>query len=206
VAPLSRAAQAMEAVPRRGFLPRAQRRHDARDHPLPIGHGQTNSQPTTVRQMLELLDVQEGQRVLDVGAGSGWTTALLGWLTGPQGSVTGVERVPDLVAFGAGNLAGAGMPWTSIRAAEAGVLGLPADGPYDRILVSAQASALPDELVTQLAPGGVMVVPVAGRMLRVREGAAAGGGPAIEEHGWYRFVPLVADPPPERAEVSRTDS
>ncbi len=195
----------MEAVPRRGFLPRAQRRHDARDQPLPIGHGQTNSQPTTVRQMLELLDVREGQRVLDVGAGSGWTTALLGWLTGPRGSVTGVERVPDLVAFGAGNLASAGMPWTSIRASEPGVLGLPAKGPYDRILVSAQASALPGELVTQLAPGGIMVVPVAGRMLRVQEGAA-GGGPAIEEHGWYRFVPLVADPPPGRAEVSRTES
>jgi protein-L-isoaspartate(D-aspartate) O-methyltransferase len=195
----------MDAVPRRGFLPRAQRRHDARDVPLPIGYGQTNSQPTTVRQMLELLDVQPGDRVLDVGAGSGWTTALLAWLTGPTGSVTGVERVPELVEFGAANLTGAGMPWASIRAAHAGALGLPDKGPYDRILVSAQAHALPEELVAQLAPGGVMVAPVAGRMLRIRDQPEADGGPVIEEYGWYRFVPLVADPP-ARARMSRPET
>jgi protein-L-isoaspartate(D-aspartate) O-methyltransferase len=200
----SRAEQAMEAVPRRGFLPRSQRRHGARDHPLPIGHGQTNSQPTTVRQMLELLDVQPGQRVLDVGAGSGWTTALLAWLTGPAGIVTGVERVPELVEFGSANLAMAGMPWASIQAAEPGVLGVPALGPYDRILVSAQAPQLPAQLLAQLGPAGVMVAPVAGRMLRVRQDAS-GGGPTVEEHGWYRFVPLVADPPRVVARASRPE-
>jgi protein-L-isoaspartate(D-aspartate) O-methyltransferase len=198
VAPDSRAAQAMEAVSRRGFLPRAQRRHDARDQPLPIGWGQTNSQPTTVRHMLELLDVQPGERVLDVGSGSGWTTALLAWLTGPEGSVRGVERVPELVDFGAANLAEAAMPWASICAAQPGVLGLPDYGPYDRILVSAQARSLPARLVAQLAPGGVMVVPVSGRMVRVRQGAA-GAVPQVEEHGWYRFVPLVDDPAPSRS-------
>jgi len=200
-----RVAAAFEAVPRDGFLPRAQLRHRHRDAPLPIGHGQTNSQPTTVRQMLELLDVQPGDRVLDVGAGSGWTTALLGWLTGPGGAVCGVERVPDLVTFGAANVAAAGMPWARVEAAVPGELGRPATGPYDRVLVSAQAPVLPQELVDQLAPGGVLVIPVAGRMLRVR---AAEGGPAIEEHGWYRFVPLVADPPsdfPAQPSPARAD-
>lgn len=198
--PAERVAAALEAVPRTGFLPPDQRAHADRDAPLPIGHGQTNSQPRTVRQMLELLDVQPGDDILDVGSGSAWTTALLGHLTGPTGTVTGVERVTELVAFGAANLDAAGMPWARVVRAVPGELGLVADGPYQRILVSAQAAALPTELVSQLAPGGVLVVPVAGRMLRVR---ADDGGPAVEEHGWYRFVPLVADPPVGRAAPGR---
>ena len=204
----------MEAVPRTGFLPPSQRAHAARDAPLSIGHGQTNSQPTTVRRMLVLLDVQPGDRVLDVGSGSAWTTALLAYLTGPGGRVTGVERVPDLVTFGAANLAAAGMPWAHVERAVPGTLGWPSGGPYQRILVSAQAATLPAELVGQLAPAGVLVLPVGGRMLRVRAADGGGtadggrtddGGPAVEEHGWYRFVPLVADPPvkpdlPDRAD------
>lgn len=188
-----RVAAAMEAVPRTSFLPRAQVPYASRDAPLPIGHGQTSSQPTTVRRMLELLEVHEGDRVLDLGAGSGWTTALIGWLTGPRGSVTGVERVPELVTSGAANVAAAGMPWARVVAADPGVLGKPSGAPYDRILVSAAPARLPEELVAQLASAGVMVIPVAGRMLRVH---GTPEGPVVEEQGWYRFVPLVLDPPP----------
>jgi protein-L-isoaspartate(D-aspartate) O-methyltransferase len=188
----SRVDEAMRAVPREGFLPARDRRRAGHDGPLPIGHGQTNSQPRTVRDMLELLDVQEGHRVLDVGSGSGWTTALLARLTGPAGWVLGVERVPELVRFGAANVEAAGMPWAHVRQARAGTLGAPEDGPFDRILVSAQAQELPGPLVDQLAGEGVLVAPVAGRMLRVHAGP---DGPAVEEHGHYRFVPLVSDPP-----------
>jgi protein-L-isoaspartate(D-aspartate) O-methyltransferase len=187
-----RVAAAIRAVPRQDFLPAAQRGYARRDAPLPIGHDQTNSQPTTVRQMLELLDARPGHHVLDVGSGSAWTTALLAHLVGSQGRVVGVERVPELVAFGADNLRAAGMPWASVALARPGTLGSPEGAPYDRVLVSAQATELPGELVAQLGDGGILVVPVAGRMLRVTR-PAGGAEPVVEEHGWYRFVPLVVD-------------
>lgn len=178
---------AFAAVPRRGFLPAAQVRREEYDGPLEIGCGQTNSQPRTVDAMLRLLDVRPGQRVLDVGAGSGWTTALLAYLTGPDGVVVGVELEPDLVAFGAANLARTRQPWAGIRQALPDVLGVPAEGPYDRILVSAEPRELPQELVDQLADGGVMVIPVKSTMLRV---VRHGDDVRVTRHGGYRFVPL----------------
>ena len=107
---------------RADFLPPGQVRHAKLDQPLPIGHGQTNSQPTTVRHLLQWLDPCPDQRVLDVGAGSGWTTALLGHLVGPGGSVAGVEAVPELVEFGRANVAAYGMSWVRIEPAVPGVL------------------------------------------------------------------------------------
>ena len=182
-----RVAEAFAAMPREGFLPKAERRSAAYDGPLPIGHGQTNSQPSTVRAMLRLLDVRPGHKVLDVGCGSGWTTALLAHLTGPTGRVLGVELEPALVEFGGDNLDRAGVPWASIHEATPGVLGLPGAAPFHRILVSAMARDLPDDLVGQLHTGGVMVVPVAGTMLRV---SCSMRGVGVTRHGSYRFVPL----------------
>ena len=187
--PAYRVAAAKAARPRVRFLPVPARAEADHDGPLSIGHGQTNSQPRTVRAMLELLDVLPGQRVLDVGSGSGWTTALLAELTGPTGRVLGLELVPDLVEFGAANLAAADLPWAEIRAAEADGLGAPEDAPFDRILVSAMATRLPLTLVDQLEPGGVLVVPVDGVMTRAVR--AADGSPTMTTHGRYRFVPLV---------------
>jgi protein-L-isoaspartate(D-aspartate) O-methyltransferase len=184
----ARVTAAFGAVPRQGFLPRRERRRAAFDRALVIGHGQTNSQPTTVRNMLRLLAVEPGDLVLDVGSGSGWTTALLAELTGPSGQVYGVELVPELVAFGAANLSARQAPWATIVAAETGVLGLPQHAPYDRILVSAEARELPRALVDQLGPGGRMVAPVAGRLSVVdRDGE---GAIAIRRVGHYAFVPL----------------
>jgi protein-L-isoaspartate(D-aspartate) O-methyltransferase len=176
---------AFAAHPRQGFLPRAVRRRASYDGPLQIAAGQTNSQPRTVADMLRLLDVQPGHRVLDVGSGSGWTTALLAHLVGPTGEVRGVELEPELVRFGGRNLAATGQPWATITAATPGVLGDPAGAPYDRILVSAEPSVLPQELVDQLGEDGRMVIPVAGTMLLVTN-----PGGRVSEHGWYRFVPL----------------
>ena len=180
-------AEAFSAVPRTWFLPEHAHERASYDGPIDIGHGQTNSQPRTVENMLRLLDVRPGHRVLDVGSGSGWTTGLLATLTGPDGWVLGLELEPELVAFGRANLAHGDWPWARIEQAPPGTYGDPAQAPYDRILVSAQARELPTTLVDQLAPTGRMVIPVNGEMLLVEQGD---GDPRISRHGWYRFVPL----------------
>ncbi|HZJ07854.1 MAG TPA: protein-L-isoaspartate O-methyltransferase [Nocardioidaceae bacterium] len=180
--------QAFETIRRQDFLPPAQRGFAAEDRALHIGHRQTNSQPSTVYTMLELLEVEPGQRILDLGCGSGWTTALLGALVGPTGQVYGVEIVAELVEWGRANLATYPMPWTSITSAAGDHLGLPDQAPFDRILVSAEAQSLPHALVDQLVVDGVLVIPVDGRMTVVRR---AEGGPSVVHHGFYSFVPLI---------------
>jgi protein-L-isoaspartate(D-aspartate) O-methyltransferase len=129
--------------------------------------------------------VHDGQRALDGGAGSGWTTAILERL---GAGVTGVELVPQLVDVANANLAAHGSR-ARVRQAAAHILGLPEDAPFDRILVSADLGRMPDALVAQLAEGGRMVVPVAGRMtvvdMRDRK-------PRVrEDAGRYAFVPLL---------------
>lgn len=179
---------AMAQVDRAAFLPPDQRGMAHVDRPLRIGHGATCSQPSTVALMLDALDLRPGNRVLDVGSGSGWTTALLAALVRPGGRVVGVELEPELARAGAANLAAAGVVDAEIRAARAGVLGWPQDAPFDRILVSAAARRrVPDELTDQLADGGRMVLPVGGRLLLVeRTGAEVRSRPL----GHVSFVPL----------------
>ncbi len=175
----------MGATPRADFLPADQRAYATVNRALPIGYGQTNSQPTTVRDMLRALRVEPGHRVLDVGAGSGWTTAILARLVGPEGRVVGVERIPPLTQEGAIAVGRSGMDWAGVRQADPDRLGAPDDAPFDRILVSAQGDEIPDDLVAQLTEHGLMVLPVGGRLLRVdRDGR-------WEDLGGYVFVPLV---------------
>jgi len=160
------------------------------DRPLPIGHGQTNSQPSTVRQMLRWLDAQPNQRVLDVGSGSGWTTALLAHLVGPDGRVYAVERIPELLRFGRGNCRAAGI--TNASFYKAGQkFGLSKQAPFDRILVSASADILPPELIEQLAPGGVLVIPVRYDIIVVKKGDDS--KVTQQRHPGFAFVPLVQD-------------
>lgn len=136
------------------------------DHPLPIGYGQSISQPSTVMFMLELLDVQKGQVVLDVGAGSAWTTAMLAEIVGPKGRVYSVEIIPQLLQFAKNNLQKYRQKNITLR--QAGErLGLPQFSPFHKILVSAEAQELPPELLDQLATGGTLVLPISGSILKI---------------------------------------
>lgn len=184
-------AAAMASLDRRLFLPPDQRAHADEDRPLPLGLGQTCSQPSTVAAMLRLLRVPRGARVLDVGAGSGWTTAILGRLVGPAGRVIGVELEPQLAARAAEVVHGCHMPWAEVRLARPGVLGWPDEAGYDRILCSASPRTLPDDLVEQLADGGRLVIPVCQEMWVVDR---HGDRYERSSHGSYRFVPLRKRP------------
>lgn len=182
-------AAAMTALDRARFLPVEQVPYAGEDRALPLFHGQTSSQPSTVAAMLRLLEVPVGAAVLDVGSGSGWTTALLARLVGPAGRVLGLEIDPELAAFGAANLAACDLPWARIEPADPHLLGRPVRGGWPRILVSASARRLPGQLVAQLAGDARMVVPVGRTMtLVVRRG---GGRPQLSAHGEYVFVPLL---------------
>lgn len=186
--------EALRETPRVDYLPEGARGLARIDAPVELGHGSTCSQPSTVRTMLQLLDVREGQAVLDVGSGSGWTTAILARLVGPTGRVLGVEVVEDLVGDAAGRLARDGLRQAAVRVADPDVLGAPDAGPFDRILVSAMARELPGQLVDQLVEDGLMVLPLEGQLVtvRVREGRR----PVVEPApGWYRFVPLRVGAP-----------
>ena len=156
------------------------------DGPLPIGFGQTISQPFTVAFMLGLLNVLPGQAVLDIGSGSGWTTALLARITGPDGTVLGLERCPELVEFGSSNLRQYTFPWARITRAGT-TLGDPGAA-YDRILVSAAAPCFPEELIKQLNPGGRLVIPVNHSIWQFNR---TGRGIEKEEFYGFSFVPLI---------------
>lgn len=121
-----------------------------------------------VETMLRLLQVRPGQQVLDVDPGSGWTTALLAHLVGPDGLVHSVTPDSGLARRAAADVAALGRWWVTVTAATPGVEGLPDEAPYDRVLVAADTGRTPHELVDQLADDGVLVAPLAGVLTRWR--------------------------------------
>lgn len=179
--------KAFQMVQRADFLPAAVRLYADEDRPLQIGYGQTNSQPSTVRQMLTWLDVQSGHKVLDVGSGSGWTTALLANIVGDNGKVFAVERIPQLLKMGADNCSRLGIK--NVQFVQAGQhCGLPQYAPFDRILVSASARKLPDELINQLKISGKIVIPVLDEILEITKTSKTKFQTII--HPGFIFVPL----------------
>jgi protein-L-isoaspartate(D-aspartate) O-methyltransferase len=178
---------AMAAVPRDRFLPPEHRTEWRGDHPVPLGFGQTVSQPFIVAWMTQALDVHPGHRVLEIGTGSGYQTAILAEL---GARVYSIEVVPELSQRAAGTLAALGYDGIELRVGD-GYEGWPDAAPFDRILLTAAPTDVPASLIAQLADGGRLVAP---------EGAVDQKLVTIERHRTtvtreesvaVRFVPMV---------------
>jgi len=181
---------AMSRVPRELFLPVALKSRAYDDTPLPIGLNQTISAPHMVAIMCDLLDLQPGMTVLEVGGGSGYHAAVMAAMVGP-GHVFSVERMPELVAMAKRNLEKAGI--TNVTMIEAdGSLGLAEHAPYDRISVAATAPRIPEPLKQQLKVGGKMVLPV-GRDYQDLYLVTRKNGFCVEEKMGVIFVPLIGE-------------
>ena len=182
--------EAFSVVDRKDFVPLEYKELAYDDSPLPIGYGQTISQPYTVAFMFELLEPKKGEKILDVGSGSGWTTALLAHVVGPRGSIIGVELIPELAKFGSKNLAKYDFKHASIE--QAGKeLGKPKEAPFNKILVSAGGEEVPQELVDQLKIGGVMVIPILDAIWKVTKVSESETN--VEKFEGFVFVPLLHD-------------
>lgn len=188
-----RVEKALLKVPRHLFVPESARSQAYRDTPLPIGDGQTISAPHMVAVMAEALELREGHKVLEIGAGSGYNAAVMAELVGPTGKVITLERHPSLADKAAQVLLEAGYTNVQVVVGD-GSLGYPEEAPYDRISVTCGAPRVPNPLVEQLRDGGIMLIPVGGleyqSLLRVRK---LGGRTLSEDLGSVVFVPLLGE-------------
>jgi protein-L-isoaspartate(D-aspartate) O-methyltransferase len=181
---------AMERVPRELFVPVEERSRAYQDAALPIGEGQTISQPYMVARICEVLSLTGRERVLDVGTGSGYQAAVLAELAD---EVVTIERIPELAEQAREALAAAGYENVDVRVGD-GTLGVPERAPFGGIAVAAAAPGIPETLYEQLEPGGRMAVPVGKRrsqdlLLVVRSPE----GPAVIRSVPCRFVPLLGE-------------
>ena len=184
---------AFSKIRRVDFVPEDLESASQANIPLPIGQGQTISQPLTVAFMLEKLGALPGDKVLDVGSGSGWTTALLAHIVGKYGKVIGMERIKELCNFGINNISKYHLiegGQVKIICAD-GTKGYINEAPYDRILVSASAKEIPKELKKQLKVGGRMVIPVESSIWAL-EKISDKDFREVEYPGFV-FVPLVGE-------------
>ena len=182
---------AFSEISRVEFVPRELELEAEVDVALPIGYGQTISQPLVVAFMLELLDPQRGQKILDVGSGSGWTTALLAYIVGKEGKVIGIERIKELKKFGEKNVDKFSFIKKNIAQFREtdGSNGLPEEAPFDRILVSAVSYEIPEMLKKQLKVDGKLVMPIRNSIIYLEKRGE--NDFYTEEFPGFYFVPLV---------------
>ena len=179
--------RAFREVDRAMFVPSDQREFAYENRPLPIGEGQTISQPLTVAIMTEALDVGAGHKVLEVGTGSGYQAAIISKIIGASGRLVTIEARKSLADFARGNLSN----FDNIEIVDGdGCMGYVARAPYDRIIVTASASKVPNVLVSQLREGGIMVLPIKDRVYRIVKRKT---GLGIRSLGCFLFVPLKED-------------
>jgi protein-L-isoaspartate(D-aspartate) O-methyltransferase len=186
----ARVLEAMRRVPREAFTDADDRRHAYDDVPIEIGWNQTISQPYMVALICQEAAVRAGQRVLDVGTGSGYQAAVLAEL---GGEVHTIERIEELAERAREKLRGAGYGNVTVHVGD-GSLGLPEHGPYDAITVAAAAPEPPPTLYEQLVEGGRLVVPIGDRAAQLLEVVVRSPeGPAVVHSVPCRFVPLVGE-------------
>jgi len=151
--------EAFERVPREEFVPTNLRKYAYQDTPLSIGHGQTISAPSMIAIMLESLDLEKGQKVLEIGTGSGYNAALLAEIVGKAGRVISIERIPAIAEFGKKNLKKTGYGNVKVVVGD-GTCGYEEEAPWDRILITACSPSFPQPLLDQLKIGGKIGAPI----------------------------------------------
>ncbi len=186
---------AFSKIKRKDFISRDLKNYADEDVPLPIGHEQTISQPSVVAFMIEKLNPSEGEKILDIGCGSGWTTALLSEVVGKKGKVIGVEIIPEVKYFGEENIS----KYNFIKEGRVLILrkngyeGVFEESPFDNILISAALSnkeELSPHWKNQLKEGGSLVVPIADSIYKLTKKE---GKFEEEEYFGFNFVPFVKD-------------
>jgi protein-L-isoaspartate(D-aspartate) O-methyltransferase len=185
--------EAFRKVPRHEFVPTNLKDYAYADQPLPIGHGQTISAPSMIAIMLDSLELKQGQKVLEIGAGSGYNAALIAEIVGPRGKVFTVERIAKLAEFGRKNLKKTGYGWVRV-VVDDGTCGYKKAAPWDRILVTACAPEIPQPLVKQLKVGGKLAAPVGQHYMFqtwVVVHKQSGKETSTQERGGCSFVPLM---------------
>lgn len=185
--------RAFRELDRAEFLPEDQRALAGEDRPLPIGYGQTISQPFTVAFILNLLDLRKGENVLDVGTGSGWQAALISKLVAPEGKVVTVERVKELADSAKENLEKFGLVGSgAVVPVNGNALNMDPEWPvFDKIVSAAEYGSIPEAWKNALAVGGRIVMPVLGRLVVADK--ISGDKFEIKEYPGFSFVPLIND-------------
>jgi len=181
--------RALRAIPRHEFVPPEQRTHAYEDRPLPIGEGQTISQPYIVAVMTELLELDGSEKVLEIGTGSGYQAAVLSMLAR---EVYSIEIVPELARRAAADLARLGYANVHVRHGD-GYRGWPEEAPFDAIIVTAAPGHVPEPLVEQLAIGGRMVLPVGDVSQDLVLVTRSEDGVRQERLLGVRFVPMTGE-------------